>query len=291
VRVRYLQLCLREADGWEEGLERQLDLSAAFEELPMDCPLDAEAGPGRAALSGRVHLEAEPAGDLARLRLRVENRTPGGFDTRAEAVRSSFVGVHALLGVQGGQLLSLADPPPEAAAAAAACRNLNTWPALLAPDLALSSPIILPDHPQVAPESAGELFDSTEIDELLTLRVRTLTEGEKDQACRTDERARRLVERCDELAAEGLERLHGALRRLEPATVQLGAGRVAPGVSVRLAPRRRADAQDMFLAGRTARVQGVKRDVDGQTWLAVRLEDEPDYGRYYHFHPEEVELL
>ena len=33
----------------------------------------------------------------------------------------------------------------------------------------LSAPIILYDYPQIAPESPGDLFDLTEIDELLTL--------------------------------------------------------------------------------------------------------------------------
>ena len=76
-------------------------------------------------------------------------------------------------------------------------------------DVVLASPIILYDHPAVAPESAGALFDATEIDEILTLRVLTLTEEEKAAgaghrpARGGDHRPLRA------LSPEELQRLHG----------------------------------------------------------------------------------
>jgi hydrogenase maturation protease len=80
----------------------------------------------------------------------------------------------------------------------------------------LSSPIILYDYPQIAPESAGDLFDGTEIDEILTLRIMTLTDAEKREMRGVDERARRILERTETLPAEQLMKLHGAMRTLRP---------------------------------------------------------------------------
>src|SRR4051812_29544661 len=83
-------------------------------------------------------------------------------------------------GGEGGGLVPLMDPPEGRGEEAAACRNVGTWPVLIGAegqsDMMLSSPIILYDHPQVAAESQGDFFDGTEIDEMLTLRVLTLTD-------------------------------------------------------------------------------------------------------------------
>jgi len=78
----------------------------------------------------------------------------------------------------------------------------------------LSSPIILYDYPQIAPESAGELFDSTEIDEILTLRILTLTDEEKREMRNLDDRGRRILERTETMPLEQLMKLHGAVRGL-----------------------------------------------------------------------------
>jgi hypothetical protein len=198
----------------------------------------------------------------------------------------------------------------------------------------LSSPIILYDYPAVAPESAGDFCDATEIDEILALRVLTLTDEEKAEARGTDRRAAAIVDRCDDLPPEMWERLHGAVRSLQPSPSQpssiqaMGAGadeatealpwwdpgvdgavdpwtdttwvggvQVGKGTSVRLRPSRRADAHDLFLAGRTATVAGVFKDVDGDEHLAVTLDDDPAseafewQRRYLYFHPDEVEVL
>ena len=76
----------------------------------------------------------------------------------------------------------------------------------------LSSPIILYDYPAIAPESPGDLFDGTEIDEILTLRVLTMTDQEKEEARSTDARAGRLLDRAELLAPEQFAKLHGVFR-------------------------------------------------------------------------------
>jgi hypothetical protein len=282
---------------------------------------------------GLVRLSAErlegPYG-LVRLRLQLENATawndPGA--DRSVALRHSLVAAHSLIGIDRGVFLSLLDPPEWAKPAAEACKNLHTWPVLIGEegrrDAMLSSPIILYDHPTIAPESPGDLFDALEIDEILTLRTMALTEAEKREARATDERAAAIIDRVDSMPPELLERLHGAVRYLkgvegkavedEPELVPWwdpGADRtvspetdgvvvagvtVAKGSRVRLRPgQRRADAQDMFLAGRLATVEAVFLDVDGNRHLAVTLDEDPAadlqrwHGRYLYFSPDEVE--
>ncbi len=109
---------------------------------------------------------------------------------------------------------------------AAGCQNIGAWPVLVGDpgerDTMLSSPIILYDYPQVAPESPGDLFDSTEIDEILILRILTLTDDEKRAAAAVDERVRALLYRNESLAMEQLAGLHGAVRGLQ--LVNEGAG-------------------------------------------------------------------
>jgi hydrogenase maturation protease len=81
-------------------------------------------------------------------------------------------------------------------------------------DAMLSSPIILYDYPKIAPESAGALFDGTEIDEILTLRIMTLTDQEKMEMASTDERAKEILERTESMPPEQFMKLHGILRSL-----------------------------------------------------------------------------
>jgi hypothetical protein len=245
---------------------------------------------------------------LHRLRLVVENAdtsVPAAVP-RPEALRSSLVAAHCLIGVEGGQFLSLLEPPLWAAGAAGECRNVHAFPVLAGAgggrDVVLSSPILLYDDPRIAPESPGPLFDSGEIDEILSLRALTLTDEEKREARATDPRAAAILDRVDDLAGEVWARLHGAVRSLrpvprEPECVLVGGTRVAAGSRVRLRPRRHGtDAQDVFLAGRTAIVDRVLLDVDGTRFVAVRLDDPgadliADHGRCYQFTADEIEPL
>ena len=158
----------------------------------------------------RVHVEVRNTSDLSEAAVR----------DRGSALRRSLVSTHAVLVASGGRWLSLADPPPHARDAAAACTNLGLWPVLIgepgAADTVLASPIILDDHPQVAPESPGDLFDATEIDEILSLRILTLTDGEKDEMRAADPRTRAMLERTEALTHEDLMRMHGTIRELRP---------------------------------------------------------------------------
>jgi hypothetical protein len=177
------------------------------------------------ALSGSIVARAErtpgPYGAL-KLRARVENRTTPGvpLGTRDDGLKYAMIAAHLLIGVPGGTFLSMTDPPEWAAGEVARCENVGTWPVLAGPadcrDLMLSSPVILYDHPEVAPESAGDLFDATEIDEILTLRTLALTDAERQEARATDPRAADLLDRLDGLPPEMLERMHGAIRYLSP---------------------------------------------------------------------------
>ena len=344
VKVRFLQVRTRAAGQrppWDEGVVREVDAPARLRPGELTVTFELPGGHGDSLawwpLSGRLRLVTErldgPYG-LLKLRVVVENTSAwaGPDGGRAEALRHSLVACHLLLALRGGAFLSLLDPPEWAAAWVASCRNLHTWPVLVGEagrrDLLLSSPIILYDYPEVAPESPADLFDATEIDELLTLRTMALTDEEKQEARATDDRAAAIIDRVDAMPPELLERLHGAVRHLRPASpaagperpaapqppwwdpgadasvapetdgVRVGGVTVAKGSRVRLRPgARRADAQDLFLAGRAATVEAVFLDVDGRHHLAVTLDDDPAadlhrwHGRYLYFAPDEVEPL
>ena len=235
--VRFLRLMeCRRAEGrsWQEATEcslppLELDLERLFE-APVRQQIELAAGRSQEndvqrewqALGGQVEAWAEPAADAAaRLTLRVLNTTklpePGRL-SREQAMLHSMASTHAVLRLSGGRFVSLADPDPPLRDAARACENLGAWPVLVGEqgshETLLASPIILEDHPQVAPESPMDLFDSTEIDELLTLRILTLSEREKAELRAGDERGRRLLERAEALTAEELMQMHGTLRNL-----------------------------------------------------------------------------
>jgi hydrogenase maturation protease len=144
----------------------------------------------------------------------------GHEKSRDEALMRSLVSTHTILGVSEGEFVSLFDPPEAWRTVAASCQNVGSWPVLVGDagekDMMLSSPIILYDYPQVAPESPGDLFDSTEIDEILTLRILTLTDAEKLLVAAVDDRARLLLSRTEALARDQLMGLHGAVRSLRP---------------------------------------------------------------------------
>jgi hypothetical protein len=347
-----------EVDGtshveWDEAVDRTLDLpplvippgGTVACELPFHLEGGSEAEPilaadgtlagrfirERLAIDGMVRVATAPAAHgspYVKVTVTVENATPWSNDAsrRADVVAQSLVAVHTMLAVDGATFVSLLDPPDSAAESAVACRSVGTYPVLIgADDVVLSSPIILYDHPEVADQSPGDLYDSLEIDEILALRVMTLTEAEKAEARGTDARAAAIIDRCDALTPEAMGRLHGQMRPVEPESlavttpgmeagpwwdpasdqcvdpwtdsVLVGGVDVAQGSAVRLHPSGQADAQDMFLDGRRGTVAGVFADVDGGVHLAVTLDDDPAarelnwQGRYLYFRPEEVEPL
>lgn len=156
--------------------------------------------------------------DVMKLTVRVENRTAFNAqqedESREVALPYSLLSAHMILGIENGEFLSLLEPPEAYEDLARRCENIGNWPVLADDDATtmLASPIILYDHPQIAPESAGHLFDSTEIDEILSLRILTLTDQEKAEIQETDDRARELLERTESIPDEQFMKLHGALR-------------------------------------------------------------------------------
>ena len=335
--------------SWDEAIEVEvpfgpLDFADSAQQwtLPVTAPSgnDIELVDGgrlvrtRESIHGKLSLNVEPVDGLSRITLTVCNTAASVEDPGKDwAIAKSLIGTHVIAEVVGGEFISLLDPPDRAAAAAAACRQHRCFPVLAGPpdetDLLLVSPIILCAHPEIAEQSEGALYDSTEIDEILTLRVMTMTDEEKAQARATDPRAAQIIDRCDAMSPEAMQRLHGVLRDPhlgEPASesglipeipdgvqwwdpladnavrpdidaVLVNGVPVSRGSRVRLHPARRADAQDLFFSGKTARVTSVHEDVDGNQHVGVVVEDDPAadlhdwYGRYLYFAPDEVEPL
>jgi hypothetical protein len=249
--VEALELPDRVLVPWDEGVEERVELVLPIRELAgagvtFDFTRPAHEESEAVELDGRrigrlvrrrervdgvVRLRtAELDGPYATLRLtaEVENTstwTPATGADREAALPRSLVSAHVLLGLGAGSFLSVTDPPRWAEAASNACRNLRTWPVLASDrdDVMLSSPIILADHPQVAPESPGAWYDATEIDEILALRTSALTEQEKREARGTDARASAAVDLADSLPPEVWERLHGTVRALREVTGEAAA--------------------------------------------------------------------
>jgi len=352
--VDTLQIGDRIETSFDEAVPRRFEFTVSLAELlrsvhrfEVSVPEAENVTPlsdPRGELVGRVTRRCEPVTALVtvsaareeppallRLTVRTEN-TDRSLDLQASreaALRRGLIATHTLLSIDQGRFLSQLDPPAWAASTAERCRNVHTFPVLAGPpgnaDLVLSSPIILYDHPRIAPESPGDLHDATEIDEILSLRTLTLTDAEKREAHATDPRAAEIIDRVDTMPPEVFERLHGAIRSLRPvrqdtkaadpaaawweqevnaavspdgATVTVAGVTLGKGSRVRLRPRARGtDAHDMFLDGRTGRVEKVLVDVDGTRFLAVTVDDDPGadlhhwYGRLRHFRPEEVEPL
>lgn len=180
-------------------------------------------------LRGAIEIEAgQCAEKLFKVTVRIANRTPlddAEHKSRDDALLRSLISTHTILGVSQGEFISLLDPPEFCREAAAACCNICAWPVLVGEegekDTMLSAPIILYDYPQIAAESPGDLFDSTEIDEILTLRILTMTEEEKQAAAAVDERAKEMLARTESLAREQLARLHGTIRGMRPSSKEI----------------------------------------------------------------------
>jgi len=228
---------------------------------------------------------------LWRVTVRIRNETA---PVDGDETRRSMISTHTILAVRDGAFVSLMDPPPEFRDAAKQCRNIGTWPVLVGAEgerhTMLSSPIILEDYPRIAPESPGDLFDGTEIDEILTLRILTLSDDEKAEIRAAGGRAREILERAESLTAEDILKLHGAVR-----------GKAAPRVGdrVRLRPRKGADILDLALAGKLATVEAVEQDFEGRLHLAVVLDEDPGRelgmmrqpGHRFFFGADEVEPM
>jgi hypothetical protein len=259
-------------------------------------------------VDGQIELAAlEAAAGVTKLTVTVTNLTPASAH-RERAQTRSLVSTHVLLGLDGGEFVPLRDPPPSLAAAGAACRHEGLWPILVGDparrDLMIGSPIILEDYPQIAPESPTSLFDGTEIDEILTLRILTLGDDERDEIAGGDPRVSALLARTDALGPAELAQLHGTMRTAElaappPRTLRAGGHELGAGDRVRLRPTRRSDVMDIVLRGQIATIVSVEQDVDDRSYFAVTIDEDPGQdlgaqgkpGHRFFFGPDEVEPL
>jgi hypothetical protein len=325
-------------ESWEEGIEREMSIPGlALADLLIQPAALRIAFPARrlaetrekestqiireqSALAGAVIVAAEAVAgehkDCYKISVQIENHTTGtgSPEDQRSILLQSFVSTHTIVHLASGEIISLFDPPPELASQVQECQNQRTWPVLVGKggerDTVLSSPIILYDYPQIAPESIGALFDGTEIDEILTLRILTLTDEEKTQIRQGDSRAREILERTEALSPEQFMQLHGTVRKPGPSVKKEPAGeafpvletlpsssgshRAAPGMAeevpeviviagqkvqrgsrVRLHPSARADAFDFLLRDKTARVELIQQDYERRLYLVVTLDDDP----------------
>ena len=343
-QVEALDIDGRRYQSWQEAIERRVvvrashlsDLIASPKATPFAFSTAQESETLRdsqghdagalirtqAAMKGVICIHAELVdANYTRVTLTVENHTAcDEHATRDATACTTFASTHAVLGVAGGAFVSSIDPPAALAAASASCVNQGCYPVLVGEEggrsMMLVSPIILYDYPQVAPESAGDLFDGTEIDEILTLRILTMTDEEKREMAAVDDRTRALLARTESLDAQAMAKLHGAWRVLRPpaeseieppwaarapqlAFLRIGNREVKVNDRVRLNPRPGADIMDIALAGKEATIESIERDFEDRVHVAVTIDDDPgrDFGlqrmpgHRFFFAPEEIEPL
>lgn len=338
VTVRFLHL-LTQGEGseaWQEAVEREVtipglsltQLKAEPHRVVFSFPAGVHVSENvirrQEMVQGEVTVSAAAHdSDLFKLTLQVRNTTALDTIERNEALLLSLASAHAVISARDGELLSVTDPPPGARGLAATCANTGVWPVLVGEegthDTVLASPIILYDYPKIAPESAGDLFDGLEIDEILTLRILTLTEAEREEMRNSSDHARAILERAENLSPERLLDMHGAVRGLrtlrdepEPLgewnpwaeTPQLRSVHIAgvelhPGDRVRLRPGKRADIFDTLLEGKIAIIEAIEQDFEEKIHLAVTIEDDPgrdlgvmrQSGHRFFFSVAEVEPL
>jgi hypothetical protein len=303
-------LFLEPAGERHEGVERRVALPAttlaALCDEPVTAPFAFDAVRGRVAMRAQVLHDG-----LVRVTTCVHNTTAvdDGLD-RPGALRASLLSTHvvATLG-GGGRFVSPSDPPEHAVTANMTCVSVNTFPVLATPadDVILGAAIVLPDHPQIAPESRGSLFDSTEIEEALLLHLLALSDDEVSAIAGQDPAVREMLRRAVQTTPEEFEQLRGRVTMQPPGTEIKGEREVvADGVLFRLGDRVRLrpsgshaprGAQDHLLDGRAATIERIYIDYADVVHLCVTVDDDPgqalmrDIGRYLYFKPSETELL
>ncbi len=313
----------------EQPLHREISFPALYKVELLDEARNTETIIEMQQVAGDLFISAQPVtSHLYKVRIRIENQTTSDTDLLARyrnaILLQSFISTHTILSIQNGAFVSLLEPPDNLKSLVEACQNRHTWPVLIGDQgersMMLSSPIILYDYPQIAPESPGNLFDGTEIDEILTLRILTLTDEEKRIIREEDPRAREILERSESLTPEQFMQLHGTLRNVQgietsraqkfvdqqypgedyppPATITVDGWIVSVGQAVRLHPKARADAFDFLLDGKIGRVEAIQQDFENRLYVVVTLDDDPGQdqwdervlpGHRFFFFPEEIE--
>jgi hypothetical protein len=311
---------LQAAGNGHCGSERRIELgSSPLAELTAEAvgeEFEFDSNGGGPLLRGRVKLRADRLADgVARISICVHNTSeldPADADAdRPTALRSSLLSTHAVLRTSTGRFVSpLQDSGPHAEAVAG-CENVNTWPFLAGAgdDAVVGAAIFLPDHPRLAPESLGSLFDNTEIEEALLLHVKTLSDSEREQIEGQDPAVREMIERAETASPEQILALHGRLEEVRPEMIPGGTGAVPGehqvtvdgvtlgiGSTVLLRPEPGRDPIDSLLDGRAATVERIFVDFEDGVHIGVTIDGDPgqelmrDTGRFMYFKPEEVVL-
>jgi hypothetical protein len=309
----------RRYSTWQEAVEREANLTPQPLHqicdtpcsLPFNFPSSSSLEPiedsqgsivglirrRQQALVGAIELRAKRL-DLQVIKITavIVNQTPVSdrdLENQDAVLMRTFASTHTVLHLGGADFISLMDYPPALHEAAKSCKNEGTWPVLIGDEetgdrsTMLSSPIILYDYPKIAPESPGELFDGTEIDEILTLRVMTMTDAEKEEMRQSDERARQILERTESLSEDQLLKMHGIVRELRSfdvdffgndrhlEVVEVNGVRLQAGNRVKIRPKSRADIMDIALEGKTAIIEAIEQDAENRIHLALVLDDDP----------------
>jgi hypothetical protein len=322
---------------WQEAVERRVELSLTGESPQINLPFSFAATRNlepvlnedgnvaavivrsQQALAGIVEATLISLSEgRFKIRVRVVNQsaiTGAELEKPDAVIMRTFASTHIVLGMENGEFVSVIDPPENFREFTDGCKNIGVWPVLVGDeargerDTVLASPIILYDYPKIAPQSAGNFGDSLEMDQMLTLRVMTMTEAEKKEM-QVDEFARRILERAQNTDAASFMRMHGTLQEVKstehffnpPDRVKTA---VVDGIELRagdrviIRPKRRADAMDIILAGKTAIIEAVEEDTEGQLHLALVVEDDPgrdmgmarQSGHRFFYGSDEVEPL
>ena len=306
-----------------QAVEHRIDLAGKMVGALEDAPIALEkriAGEGDIELAVNVSLSTRPLrSGTFEVSVRVDNLTeaPSGLD-RGAALKYSLLSTHPIARVSGGRFVS----PLEQL-----CSSVNTYPVLATPadDALIGATIVLPDHPQIAPESRGGLFDSTEIEEALLLHVQVLTDDERaDIEAQGDPTLIEMLDRASSATSEDIMALHGRVTIRDPAPETFRdpqtdepppeppglddprAGQdeaVIDGVTFRrggkvvIRPSPAADLHARMLDGRTATIERIFTDYDGKMHLGVTVDGDPgqelmrETGRYLFFFAPEVEVV
>jgi hypothetical protein len=289
--VRFLQA----SGDKHQAVERRVQLGAA----PSTVTFEFDELEGRAELI----VERLPDGH-GRVTLQVENMTPLSDEEatadRKDALLKSMLSTHLLARVEGAE--KFISPLERGDDGVAGCCQVNTWPVLATPndDALLAPTILLPDHPEIAPESVNDFFDGTEIEEALVLHIQALSDQEREEIAAQDPKVREMLVRADATTPQQLMDLHGRVRIEDPPgerDVTFDGVRYRRGDKVILHPPLSADVYDKMLDGRTATIHRLFLRVDDRLHIGVTIDDDPmqeilgESGRFLFFFAEEVEVV
>jgi hypothetical protein len=294
-QVRFLQ----GAGGGHQAVPRRLEAAgrtlADLAATPHVEPFE------HGGLHGRLRMSTEDLGEGRwRVMLCVHNTTPveDGLD-RAGALARSLLSTHPVLTIDGGRFVSPLEAPE--------AESVNTFPVLAtdADDALLGAAIMLPDHPRLAPESRGDLFDGTEIEEALLLHVLALSDDEREAIAAADLAVRAMVARAAAATPEDVIALHGRTTLSDPAPPHAEPPGerevVVDGVMYRLGDKvvlrleHRTDPYDQILNGRVATVERIYFDTEDKLYFGVTVDDDPgqelmrETGRFLFFFTGELE--